>query len=101
MNDVSPLRPDPQAAPPTPPPPTAFSGKYGIITTGKKELHKDEPLFLLRSTDPLAPTLCRMYAVLCKAYGCTPEHVAAAEACAVRMEGWQKANPELVKEKPG
>lgn len=78
-----------------------IDGKYGEITTSKKQLHPGEPVFLLRAQDPLAPEAIRFYADICKQVGCHPAHVEAARRHAQRIKDWQTANPELVKEKPG
>ena len=78
-----------------------LDGKYGAITTERKELHPGEPVFLLRATDPVAPMAIREYAFNCERRGCDPEHVAAAVRHAQRMEEWQEQNADLVKDKPG
>ena len=78
----------------------AIEGKYGIITAEKKQFHENEPVFLLRGTDPLAVEAIREYAFACHKAGCAEEHCNAAWDHAKRMEDWQDAHPELVKELP-
>jgi hypothetical protein len=78
----------------------AIEGKYGIITTEKKQFHPGEPVFLLRATDPLAPLAIFKYATICADAGCSPEHVQAVNDHGQRIEKWQKANPALVKQLP-
>ena len=41
-----------------------MSDKYGKITTEKKEIPADEPLFLFRGQDRFASTAIRFYATL-------------------------------------
>ena len=64
--------------------------------------HPDEPLFVLRSTDPLAPQLVREWAVLytrdrggIDALDERQERkVTEALQCAREMEDWKRENPE-------
>jgi hypothetical protein len=78
----------------------ATDGKYGEITTTGKALHPDEPVFLLRATDPFAADLVAEYARYCEANGCNPEHTAAARRHAGRIRDWQRDHPALVKDLP-
>lgn len=78
----------------------AIEGKYGEITASKKQFHPGEPVFLLRSTDPLAYMAVLDYVKWCVAAGCTDEHVEAVQEHAMRIRDWQRANPDLVKRLP-
>ena len=75
-------------------------GKYGTITSSEKQFHLNEPIFLLRATDPLAPQAISKYADLCSQEGCSDEHVRAAYDWAATIAAWQSENPELVKALP-
>lgn len=80
--------------------PKAFEGKYGQIITTGKQLHRGEPVFILRATDPLAPASVEEYAVRCYDCKCEDEHVQAANKRAQVMREWQAKNPDLVKKLP-
>ena len=60
----------------------------------------DEPVFLIRATDPLAYKMVTEYAERCMAAGCDDTHVADALDHARRVFAWQQAFPDLVKKKP-
>lgn len=80
---------------------SGIDGKYGEITSSKKEFHPDEPIFLLRAQDPIAPVAIEAYAQICQNMGCTDEHVQASMEHATRIRQWQAENPELTKVLPG
>lgn len=80
---------------------SGIDGKYGEITSSKKEFHPEEPIFLFRATDPLAPVAIRYYGEICRQADCAPEHTEAVFRHASRIEDWQRQHPDLVKEKPG
>lgn len=50
----------------------------------------DEPLFLLRGNDRVAPGLMKYYAGASEARGAAPRDVANARAIAKQMESWPK-----------
>ncbi len=81
-------------------PTTPIDSKYGRVTVENKTFHPDEPVFLLRATDPLTVKMVREYAERCVVAGCDATHVADAFAHAHRIEAWQQANPALVKKRP-
>lgn len=94
------LRAEPDLpAGPTPPDPVpnAFQGKYGRVTTSRKVLHPDEPVFILRATDRQAPGTVEDYAFRCEAAGCDKHHVRSAVERAEHMRAWQAMHPNLVK----
>lgn len=70
--------------------------KYGRISTELKELPDDEPLFLFRGQDALAPSVISNYAMLLQAAGLSDQAVKAHEA-ALEMRRWQERNRGRVK----
>lgn len=56
----------------------------------------DEPLFVLRSTDTLAPEIVREWAYRAKVAGTPDEKVEEARRLADSMENWQIANSRKV-----
>jgi len=48
----------------------------------------DEPVFVLRATDKLAPDLIRQWAILAHAKGCPEVKCDEAVKCAEAMEAW-------------
>lgn len=48
----------------------------------------DEPIFVLRAKDKLAPIVVRLWAELAELHGCPKPKVMEAHALAVKMEGW-------------
>lgn len=77
--------------------PGGLEGKYGTIYSSNKKFHASEPVFLLRATDQLAPSIIRDYASLCKRFGCEQSHYFAALDHAQRIANWQSSHQELVK----
>lgn len=75
-------------------------GKYGAIFSTRKKFHRDEPVFLIRATDPLAYKLVLEYGERCMVAGCDDAHIRAAFDHAARIFDWQQKNPSLVKKKP-
>jgi hypothetical protein len=63
--------------------------KYGKVYTSEKDIPEEEPLFLMRGQDVLAPIAIRFYADLVEAV--CPDGEAVAEGIrnqADRMAGW-------------
>lgn len=52
----------------------------------------DEPIFVLRAQDKLAPALVRMWANLAEVHGCGTMKLNEAELLADRMEAWAGTN---------
>lgn len=73
--------------------------KYGRLQSGNpdKQFFLDEPLFVLRGSDSIAPAAIRDYAMRARVCGCPDEHVNQCLAQADRIAAWQQANPNLVK----
>lgn len=61
---------------------------YKTTDTTLAKVAVDEPIFVLRGQDRLAPALVRAWAYLAEAHGCTVEKVADAIACAAAMDDW-------------
>lgn len=63
--------------------------KYGTVTTSGKIIPTDEPVFLLRAQDILAPAVVRYYAALRASIG---DHEAAKEIMRIAdsMERWSR-----------
>jgi hypothetical protein len=75
--------------------------KYGKVLVENKCFHQGEPVFVLRAQDPLAAAAVRVYAELCEAAGCDDAHTTTSLDAAARIDDWQRANPTLVKGRPG
>lgn len=61
----------------------------------------DEPIFVLKSTDPIAPATVRFWADVRELDGKTrPEKIEEARKLASKMEDWQRLNPHKMKRKP-
>lgn len=75
-------------------------GKYGTISATGKTFNPGEPIFILRATDPLAPTTVMLYHALCVMAGCSKEFLAEVVEHARKIEAWQHDNPLLVKVRP-
>jgi hypothetical protein len=61
----------------------------------------DEPIFVLKSTDPLAPATVRFWADVRELEGKTrPEKIQEARSLASKMEDWQRLNPHKMKRNP-
>lgn len=63
---------------------------YDHIQDPSGKIPADEPVFLLRASDMLAPNVVKHWALQAKVNGCDPEIVAAAENHAQAMIDWQK-----------
>ena len=49
----------------------------------------DEPIFVLRGQDKLAPALVRAWAALAREHGCSPDKTNEAVMLACSMEAWR------------
>ena len=52
----------------------------------------DEPIFVLRAKDKLAPVIVKIWAILAGTWGTPDEKTSEARECAEAMEWWQKEN---------
>ncbi|MGI0148696.1 MAG: hypothetical protein ACREDF_04095 [Thermoplasmata archaeon] len=74
--------------------PMAIEGKYGRVTTERKSIPENEPVFLLRAQDKLASPTVRIYAAMRRAAG-DEEGASQCEAIARLMESWPvKKDPD-------
>lgn len=79
-----------------------YSRKHGNVTTERKEIPADEPVFVIRAADALACPLLSAYYNLCCAnaagdHAAMADHTASVEAEYTRFADWQEAHPERVK----
>jgi hypothetical protein len=74
-----------------------YSRKHGRVTTERKEVPDDEPVFVIRAADALACPLLSAYYNLCGENGAAAEHTASVEAEYTRFADWQEAHPDRVK----
>lgn len=65
---------------------------YDQIQDPSGKIPAEEPVFLLRASDMLAPNVVMHWALQAKANGCDPEIVAAAENQARAMLEWQQSH---------
>jgi hypothetical protein len=68
-------------------------GKYGTIKSSTTTFHRDEPLFLLRGTDPFAVPMIVEYARRLERAGAEKDYVDDIVDVAMRMAEWQRDNP--------
>jgi hypothetical protein len=52
----------------------------------------DEPIFVLRASDKLAPVVVRIWSLLAATWGTPFAKTSEARSCAQAMEDWQKQN---------
>jgi hypothetical protein len=65
-------------------------GKYGQVTTERKEIPEDEPVIVLRAQDELAVEAIDFYRRRCDEEGAGDEHLAAIDKTAQAFEAWQR-----------
>lgn len=80
----------------------ALDSKYGKIIAERKQFHSDEPVFVLRAKDVIAPYAVEAYAAHLRAVGEAEAHMfdTIADECdniAAAMRVWQGTNRHLVK----
>lgn len=66
------------------------------VNEAKTEVPEDEPTFVLRAQDKIAPEIVREWAYRAAVEGAPEEKVEAARQIASRMEDWQIANHRKV-----
>jgi hypothetical protein len=74
-----------------------ISDKYGTVATGHRFIPDDEPVFVIRAADMLAPGAVRAYMNLAREQGMTPAYCDGIKAAAGVMAAWQREHPERVK----
>ena len=72
-------------------------GKYGFISSSKKDFHLGEPIFLGRSTDKLMPYLQQIYVNMLSSHGAGYRMTSELTKNIEDMFRWQYKNPSLVK----
>ncbi|QFU87896.1 hypothetical protein [Amycolatopsis sp. YIM 10] len=70
----------------------AIDSKYGPVSIPGSTIAADEPVFVLRGQDRLAPDAMRAYLELCKKAGVPQHHLDALEQSIVDMVRWQANN---------
>ena len=73
---------------------------YNRIQDPKGLIGEEEPVFLLRAKDRLAPNVVRYWAILLKNYGGDKDLVLRAEQWASKMEEWQKEHECKIPDAP-
>ena len=68
---------------------------YDGIQDATGHIPEDEPVFLLRSRDALAPQVVMFWAAIAKANGVAPEMVRTAENWALRMAEYNRGRTHL------
>jgi hypothetical protein len=74
-----------------------ISDKYGTVATGHRFIPDDEPVFVIRAADMLAPGAVRAYMNLARDQGLLPEYVDSIRQAYEVMAAWQVAHPDRVK----
>jgi len=74
-----------------------YDSKYGRVTTEHGDIPDDEPVFVFRARDLLAPDAIDAYAARCRETARPEFHVALAERTAEDFREWQRANPGRVR----
>lgn len=78
----------------------AIDGKYGHVTfehAPHTPIPDDEPVFILRAQDEVAPDAVEDYAYTSRDRGSPESHVNAVLAAAADMRAWQLNNSDRVK----
>lgn len=66
--------------------------EYNDLNSNLNMADKDEPIFILRAQDRLAPELIRSWASRASIHGCSSEKVQEARDLAAKMQEWGKAH---------
>lgn len=75
--------------------------KYGQVTTEKRSIGEDEPVFILRARDALAGPMLEIYRVLCTLAGSPQEHLNALQDTYDAIASWQAENGTQVPQSAG
>lgn len=65
---------------------------YNRIQDPANIIPEDEPVFLLRASDMIAPTIVREWGIVAMAIGVNPKMANAAFEQAIKMQEWQREN---------
>jgi hypothetical protein len=74
-----------------------YDGKYGRVTTERKDIPDDEPVIVLRAQDMHAIAALSVYWQACADGGADDEHLKAITETHRRFSLWQQQNPGKVK----
>lgn len=74
-----------------------YDGKYGRVTTERKDIPDDEPVIVIRAQDALACPLISAYFDLCERNEAGAGHRSAVEQTYTRFADWQEAHAGQVK----
>lgn len=72
-------------------------GKYGRVTTERKDIPDGEPVIVLRAQDALAVEAIDYYRRRCDEEGAGDQHLMAIDRTAMAFEAWQREHPDQVK----
>lgn len=75
----------------------AQNTKYGRVTTERGNIPPDEPVFILRAQDALAPLAVVAYLKLCEEEGTTENHLTEVGLAYATLAEWQSEHPDRVK----
>lgn len=70
----------------------AFDRKYGRVTLERGTIADDEPVFVVRAQDALAPALLEHYASMCEQAGSPERHVRGVVSAAEGFRVWQRTH---------
>lgn len=73
-----------------------FDRKFGVVTTERGAVPRDEPVFVIRGKDAAAPLALMAYADAADRVGADPALGAGVRDHAKRIAEWQRENRELV-----
>jgi hypothetical protein len=74
---------------------------YNRIQDPEHKIPEDEPVFLLRAQDAIAPSVVEIWSVAAHKAGASPEIVNAAYIQAHNMREWQKKHGSKIPDLPG
>jgi len=60
-------------------------------------VYEDEPVFVIRAADKCAPYMVTVWGLFAQLMGADPEKIVGSMKAMVRMQKWQKDNPDKVK----
>lgn len=77
----------------------AIDNKYGLVNfvdQDENTIAMDEPIFILRARDSLAPRVLSYYAYLCERAGSSEEHVKSVDLAREVLERWQTTHEKRI-----
>ncbi|MFC3453985.1 hypothetical protein [Amycolatopsis speibonae] len=79
----------------------AIDTKYGRVTLENGTIGEDEPVFVLRGQDALAPEVLAEYRRLCVVAGSPSKHLDGIDAATSAVVEWQQNNRTQVPQSAG